>query len=98
MRIEIPSPIKTIDRINNKAIDIQNSDNSFSGYLMDAIEQVDKLQKETDSSSVSLATGDIQNLHQVMIDTEKAEIALQFTLQIRNKVIEAYQEIMRMQV
>ncbi len=98
MRIEIPGPVKTIDRINNNAIDIQNSDNSFSGYLMDAIEQVDKLQKETDSSSVSLATGDIQNLHQVMIDSEKAEIALQFTLQIRNKIIEAYQEIMRMQV
>lgn len=47
---------------------------------------------------MALATGEIQNLHQVTIDSLKAEIALQFTLQIRNKVIESYQEIMRMQI
>jgi flagellar hook-basal body complex protein FliE len=38
------------------------------------------------------------NLHQVMIASEKADIALQFTVQIRNKILEAYQEIMRMNV
>jgi flagellar hook-basal body complex protein FliE len=40
----------------------------------------------------------MDNLHQVMITAEKASVTLQTTLEIRNKVVEAYQEIMRMQV
>jgi len=40
----------------------------------------------------------MENLHSVMIDLEKADIALQFTLQVRNRIMEAYNEIMRMQL
>lgn len=76
----------------------QDKNIKFGELLNKAIRKVDELQKKADNSAVRLAAGDIQNLHQVMIDAEKAEIALQFTIQIRNKVIEAYQEIMRMQV
>jgi flagellar hook-basal body complex protein FliE len=46
----------------------------------------------------SLATGDMSNLHQVMISLEKANRSFQLVMQVRNKVLEAYQEIMRMQV
>jgi flagellar hook-basal body complex protein FliE len=70
----------------------------FSQYLSEAVNKVNDLQNAADNSAIALATGEIQNLHQVTIDSLKADIALQFTLQIRNKVIEAYQEIMRMQI
>jgi flagellar hook-basal body complex protein FliE len=47
---------------------------------------------------MSFAIGDIDNIHEVMIAQEKATVALQYTVQIRDKVLEAYNEIMRMQI
>jgi flagellar hook-basal body complex protein FliE len=47
---------------------------------------------------LSLTTGEINNLHSIMISAEKADITLSLALQIRNKVIEAYENIMRMQI
>jgi flagellar hook-basal body complex protein FliE len=44
------------------------------------------------------AAGRTDNIHQVMIAAEKSDIALQFTMQIRNKILDAYNEIMRMQI
>lgn len=98
MRIAIQDLMPTSKGIDVRPEGVENQVPSFSGYLKGALEEVDKLQKESDSSAVALATGEMQNLHQVMIDAQKAEIALQFTIQVRNKVIEAYQEIMRIQV
>jgi flagellar hook-basal body complex protein FliE len=94
VRIEGTNPIKLTNPISDKTADGQG----FADYLTGALGKLDELQRQADISSIGLATGDIQNLHQVMIDTQKAEIALQFTLQIRNKIIDAYQEIMRMQI
>ena len=45
-----------------------------------------------------LITGEVEDLHQVMIAAQKASITLDLTIQVRNKVVEAYQEIMRMQM
>ena len=45
-----------------------------------------------------MAAGQIDSLDKIMIDMEKADIALQFTLQVRSKILDAYQEIMRMQI
>jgi flagellar hook-basal body complex protein FliE len=98
MRISIPGSVPASNGISSKPEKVESQVSNFSDYLWSALDEVDKLQKEADSSAVALATGEIQNLHQVMIDAEKAEIALQFTIQVRNKIIEAYQEIMRMQV
>jgi flagellar hook-basal body complex protein FliE len=77
-----------------------NEDNSvsFSSYLNDALNQVNDLQLQADAAANDLAVGKTDNIHQVMIASEKADIALQFTIQIRNKVMDAYNEIMRMQV
>lgn len=98
MRIEAQNPIKPLI-LPEKRVSVDGRQAvDFSQHLTDALSKVNELQKEADNSAVALATGEVQNLHQVMIDSVKAEIALQFTLQIRNKVIEAYQEIMRMQI
>lgn len=71
---------------------------AFSSFLADAVERV----KETDSASIqgnyALIKPEGTDLHTVLLDAEKADIALQFTIQIRNKLMEAYQEIMRLQL
>ncbi len=70
----------------------------FKEMFYDAIDNVSDLQRNADDLMTKLAIGETQDLHQVMIAVEEVNLALQLTLQIRNKMLEAYQEIMRMQV
>ena len=72
--------------------------NSFSKLLNDAVGQIDKLQRGADANIQKLATGQPVDLHDVTISTEQANLSFQLGLQVRNKLIEAYQEVMRMQV
>lgn len=74
------------------------TDKNFGEYLTNALDKVNQLQHESQQASIDLAAGKVQDLSQVVIATEKATIALQLTMQVRNKVVDAYQEIMRMQV
>ncbi|WP_234978476.1 flagellar hook-basal body complex protein FliE [Bacillus tuaregi] len=71
---------------------------SFSTFLKESIEQVNQAQIESDKLTEKLALGQNVDLHQVMIASQKASISMQMTLEIRNKAVEAYQEMMRMQV
>lgn len=70
----------------------------FGEVLKKAIADVDRLQKEADEAARRLVLGEAQDVHQVMIAMEQARLAMQLTVQVRNKVIEAYQEISRMQI
>ena len=70
----------------------------FGEYLKNALGEVNSLQNESDNMSKALAAGQVEDISQVVIAAEKADIALQLTLAVRNKAVEAYQEIMRMQV
>jgi flagellar hook-basal body complex protein FliE len=56
------------------------------------------MQKDSDKKMEDLATGKNHNIAEVMISAEKADISLKLMVQVRNKIIEAYQEIMKMQV
>ncbi|MBC8063050.1 MAG: flagellar hook-basal body complex protein FliE [Clostridiaceae bacterium] len=71
---------------------------SFSDYLNQAFNDVNQLQIDSEQISVDFAAGKTDNIHQVTIAAEKAEVALQLTVQVRNKIMEAYTEIMRMQI
>ena len=70
----------------------------FGKMLRGAIDAVTGLQNRADVLAQKLVLGELGDLHQLTIALEQANIALQLTTQIRNKIIEAYQEIMRMQV
>lgn len=70
----------------------------FEDVLKKTISAVNDAQIQSDRSIEALHTGQTKNLHEVMIDMEKADISLRLMVQMRNKAIEAYQEIMRMQV
>ena len=70
----------------------------FSQFLSKSIDEVNQLLGSADKSARDLATGKSENLHDAMITMEKAETAFKLLMQVRNKVIDAYQEVMRMQV
>lgn len=71
---------------------------SFGDMLSRAIESVNQYELEAERASLLLASGEITDIHTVTIAAQKAELALDLTLAVRNKVLESYQEIMRMQV
>ncbi len=87
--------LKIPSKIINKA---ENNNSTFSNYLKSALDEVNSLQINADNYKKMLATGEVNNLHEVMIASEKADVALQFTLNVRNKIMDAYKEIMRMQI
>lgn len=97
--------IKTIG-LNNLSLPLEKSsqdsklkdENQFSTYLTNALDRVNERQIVSDEYKKLLVTGDVDNLHDVTIAAEKANVSLQLTLGIRNKVVEAYKEIMRMQI
>jgi len=71
---------------------------SFGQVLKDSLAQVSSLQHDADSAIQSLATGGTATLHDTMLAVEKAELSFRLMLQVRNKIVEAYQEVLRMQV
>lgn len=71
----------------------------FADALMGAVAETNRLQRDADSTAIkSLTQQDAGSLHQAMIALEKADISFKTMLQLRNRVLEAYQEIMRIQV
>ncbi|HHW02871.1 MAG TPA: flagellar hook-basal body complex protein FliE [Thermoanaerobacterales bacterium] len=71
---------------------------SFQDILKAAFDSANKLQNDYDELLQRQLVDESINIHDVVIAGEKARLSLELTLQIRNKAIEAYQEIMRMQV
>lgn len=71
---------------------------SFSDVLSHMMEQYNQVDNQGDLATLSLLSGGTDDLSGAMISTEKAEIALNLTVAIRNKAMDAYKEIMNMQV
>ena len=71
---------------------------AFGEYLTDALKETNALENNAAALNAALAAGEIDDVSQVVIASQKADIALNLTLQVRNRAVSAYQEIMRMQV
>lgn len=71
---------------------------AFGDVLKDSLAQVNALQQEADGAIRSLATGGTATLHDTMLALQKAELSFKLMMQVRNKIVEAYQEVLRMQV
>lgn len=91
------SPLQGIGNIANTSKAASPSV-SFGDTLKQALDQVNQLEKQSSYMGELLAAGQIDNLHDVTIAGQKASIAVELTVHVRNKVVEAYQEVMRMQV
>lgn len=85
------------DEKNNKPIEIKNKDN-FGEYLKNAVNEVNNMQIDSDNYKKMLAVGEVDNLHDLSIASEKANVSLQVIMSVRNKIVEAYKEILRIQI
>lgn len=86
--------------INQKSVDkaLQQTNDSFGAMLNKAIGDVNSLQSEAGKAVENLVTGEAQDLHEVMIAVEKARTSFDLLMEIRNKTVDMYREIMRTQV
>lgn len=82
----------------HKSDGASDSGKSFMDHLKEGVTEVDGMQKTADTMAMEMASGKQANLHETMLAATQAELGFNLMVQIRNKVLEAYQEIMRMQV
>ena len=96
---KIQNQIQPLARPNFSVNPVQQSQSSsFGKTLQESLEQVNRLQLEADATINGLANGKRTDIHQTMIAVEKASVSFELLMQIRNKVISAYDKIMRTQV
>lgn len=72
-------------------------ESGFTDVLRNAVEQVEQMSTDAQGQVKDLLAGDRADVHNVMIAVQKADVAFQFMMQVRNKIVNAYQEIERMQ-
>ncbi len=70
----------------------------FKTSFASMINQVQGLQEKASAAQTRLVSGEVEDIHQVMIAAEEASVAFEMMMEVRNKLLEAYQEIMRMQM
>ncbi len=91
----------TQKNIANDARDLTKNLNvggqSFGNMVTDSLNQVNDLQKHKNNMIVSFASGETQNVHELMISMQKASVAMSMTSAVRNKMIEAYKEMSKLQ-
>jgi flagellar hook-basal body complex protein FliE len=80
----------------NQSVKKQNG-SEFSKVLSDALKSVNEQQKNVEKMADDFAMGKVSNIHELIVEAEKASISLRLTVEVRNKIVEAYREIMRMQ-
>ncbi|MGR3317812.1 MAG: flagellar hook-basal body complex protein FliE [Candidatus Anammoxibacter sp.] len=83
---------------NFKKLEGDSNGVSFKKTLGSFVNDVNEMQLKADSKIEDFATGKITNMHEVMISMKKAEMSFQFLMEMRNKLVEAYKEVSRMQV
>jgi flagellar hook-basal body complex protein FliE len=100
LHITPPSPVNSgeFPTVTPGASSAGASGETFVATLKDALAKINEAQSQADVSVQSLLTGHSTNLHETMIALQKADVSFQLMLQVRNKIVGAYEEIMRMQL
>lgn len=99
MSIESIAPISlsaTTETASSQAVKI--SGGSFGDFLSNQISQVNDKIIDADVKVRELGLGKTENLHEVMISLEEAKVSLELMVQVRNRLVEAYQEVLRMRI
>ncbi|WP_413789084.1 flagellar hook-basal body complex protein FliE [Bacillus kandeliae] len=93
------SPFMKTNAIDNsKKVSPSEAQENFASTLKNSINELNKLETESTQMTDKMIRGEDVDLHQVLIASQKANVSMQFAMEVRNKVVEAYQEIMRMQM
>jgi len=91
--IQLPSQVNA-----PKVSEVSGAEHNFANMLTGLVSEVEIQQKSADNAVQQLHAGGAKNLHEAMIAMEQADISIRYMVQVRNKALEAYQEMMRMQV
>ncbi|MEI6125800.1 MAG: flagellar hook-basal body complex protein FliE [Pseudomonadota bacterium] len=84
------NPLSTVNQADKKP-----KGDDFGKVLFDQLKEVNKLQSESNKAIELLAAGKQENIHETMIAMEKASTSFQMMMQIRNKIIEAYDQVIK---
>ena len=94
------TPVGTIDAIQpigtGAAAKTQSTGSPFAEILQSAVNSVNETDATVKAEQYAVATGQSDDLHTLMIDVSRADLALQTLVQLRNKAVDAYNEIMKM--
>ncbi len=93
------NPIEPIRPVVSSIANIEKenkSEKSFLEFLGESIEKINQLQLEADKMVTAFSTGEEVDIHNVMLAVERASLSLSVVTEVRNRVLEAYQEMMRM--
>ena len=97
----MPAPISSISGIHlpqAPSLETRGPSGAFQEVLASAVRDVESFGKDASASVEKLLSGEGGELHSAILATQRAELSFDLFLQMRNKVVNAYQEIMRMQV
>jgi flagellar hook-basal body complex protein FliE len=95
--ITIPVPVERISRPIQAPVE-NGASGQFRGVLEGAIQKIEQTSNQATQAVEGFLSGDSQELHTAILATQRADLAFELGLQVRNKVVSAYQEIMRMQM
>jgi flagellar hook-basal body complex protein FliE len=90
--------LRAMEQEGMKPASAPDAAKGFGEMLMESIQKTNEAQVQADQSIKELAAGRTKNIHETMLNIEKADTSLKLLMQVRNKVLDAYKEIMRMQV
>ena len=93
----IQGPKQFIEGLS-KATKQDNSEMGINDRFSKVLQEVNQLQLDSGEAANKFVSGEIKDVHDVMIAAEKASVSLELTLEVRNKLVEAYREIMRIQM
>lgn len=98
--VSFMSPTQSVNEVNTLSKQVTSADaqETFANALKEAISGVNAQQVQSDTMTQKLISGGDVDLFEVMVASQKASITLGATIEVRNKAVEAYQEIMRMSV
>ncbi len=91
------SPIGAIGAMNDAEATASTEAPDFGAMVSNGLEKLQSLQKTSDNLALEAATGRLQDVHNYLIAANEAGLAVQLTVAVRNKAVEAFNEIMRLQ-
>jgi len=90
--------LSSIADTRGKGEAVREGNESFGALLRDKVDEINRMKLEADDAVARVSLSDSGSIHEAMIALEKADISFKAMIQVRNRILEAYQEIMRMQV
>ena len=96
--IELLNPVVATEQLQPLPQQLTSAEPGFSDYLAAGVADVNQSLQQADTLVNKLATGQAVSNHELMLSLQQAKLQLQLGLEVRNKLVEAYQELMRIQL